>query len=269
MSAATRTNGDPVLEARELRFGYSHGQTVVEGVSGVLRAGRLLVVLGPNACGKTTLLKLMLGSLRAQSGEVRLLGEALERSSARRRASLMAYVPQQPAAVFAFTVRQVVEMGRFALDADVAALERALCECELEGEADRLFDELSCGQQQRVLLARALYQSSAAGRVLLLDEPVSAMDLYHVHRTMRVLRGLAARGLAVAVVLQDINLTARYADDVWLMDRGRVVVSGPWARVLVPEVLRDVYRVELVELAQESAAAPPCGSRPRFDVRWK
>jgi iron complex transport system ATP-binding protein len=151
-------------------------------------------------------------------------------------------------------------MGRHALAPDPQAVRQALANCDLTDLGSRVYAHLSLGQQQRVLLARALAQSAGAGRLMLLDEPASAMDLWHIHNTMRQLRHLTRAGLAVLVVLHDLNLAARYADTVWLLDRGRLAASGPWDRVLTPAVLEPVYRVTLAPVAGLSH------HRPMFDV---
>jgi iron complex transport system ATP-binding protein len=119
-----------------------------------------------------------------------------------------------------------------------------------------VYHELSAGQQQRVLLARAMAQSAGHGCVMLLDEPGSMMDLYHAHRMMSTLGDLAAAGLTVLVVLHDLNLAARYADVVWLMHQGRLLASGPWDQVLVPALLEPVYRVRLTPLQLAGEARP-------------
>jgi iron complex transport system ATP-binding protein len=125
---------------------------------------------------------------------------------------------------------------------------------------ERIYAHLSLGQQQRVLLARAIAQAAGAGRLMLLDEPASAMDLWHIHRTMGQLRALTRKGLSVLVVLHDLNLAARYADTVWLLDRGRLAAAGPWNTVLTPAVLEPIYRVGLTPLSGLRH------HRPMFDV---
>lgn len=179
---------------------------------------------------------------------------------------------------FAFTVRQVVSMGRYAVGDRGGAVDRALEVCDLAGLDRRIYSELSGGQQQRVLLARAVAQSAGAGRVMLLDEPASGMDLKHVHQTMSLLRQIAHRGEAgvgpgdlpgVLVVLHDVNLAARYADDVWLLDEGALVAAGAWAEVMRPERLASVYGVGF-KLMQAPGAPEPGGGTDsnRRPVFW-
>lgn len=250
----------PVASLKAVDFGYEPSTPVVRAVTAQLHAGRLCALIGPNASGKSTLLKLMLGQLDPWEGAVSLAGRPVAGLSYRRRAALASYVPQKGSVSFAFTVREMVKMGRYAVGEDDGAVDEALGMCDLVGLEGRVYAQLSGGQQQRVLLARALAQSRDAGRVMLLDEPASGMDLWHVHQTMRLLRGLAhgqtgaaatssvrgaavGAGLGVLVVLHDVNLAARYADDVWLMDGGRLAAAGSWDRVLTPKLLEPVYRV--------------------------
>ncbi len=228
-----------------LSFGYARDAPVVQEVSASLGAGQLCALIGPNAAGKSTLLRLMLGHMAPWSGTVRLAGREVRGLDASLRASWISYVPQRGVAGFAFTVAQVVSMGRTMHRADDAAVESAIEACGLRPLRERVYPHLSAGQQQRVMLARALAQSAGDGRVMLLDEPASAMDLWHVHRTMQLLVEQARRGLAVLAVLHDLNLAARYADQVWLLNEGRLAACGPWSDVMVPEVLEPVYRLRL------------------------
>jgi iron complex transport system ATP-binding protein len=202
------------------------------------------------------LLRLILGQLRAWSGQVQLAGKQTTKWTPAQRARLASYVPQRGLVSFAFTVEQVVAMGRFASPLDGNALEAALEATDLTEHRHRIYQELSTGQQQRVLLARALAQSSGAGEVMLLDEPGSAMDLWHVHRMMQTLQQLARQGLCVLVAIHDLNLAARYADEVWLLDDKRMAACGPWDQVMRPEVLEPVYRVGICPLMAEGAKRP-------------
>lgn len=236
-------NPPPGLSVQGVTYGYHRRQPVVRNVTCEVQPCKLHILIGPNGCGKTTLLKLMLGEFTPLSGRVTIEGQSVSHWPARRRAAWISYVPQRTGSAFSFTAGQVVRMSRFALPPDETAVSQALADCDLFGLESQLFSELSVGQQQRVLLARAVAQSHGQGRVVLLDEPTSAMDLFHVHTTMRLLLRAASRGLGVVVVLQDLNLAARYADDVWLMNRGEMVSTGRWEQVLTPEVLEPVYGV--------------------------
>ena len=244
-----------------LTFGYRADTPVIEAFSAELATGRLTALIGPNAAGKSTLLKLMLGQLEPWSGGVMLGDRRVAAMRETERAAAISYVPQRGALSFAFTVRQVIAMGRFAVGRDDRAIDAALEACDLSRLSDRIYAQLSGGQQQRVLLARAMAQAwrpppDPGGRVMLLDEPTASADLWHIHRTMGRLRDLAATGLAVLVVLHDLNLASRYADDVWLMDSGRLLAADTWDAVMRPEVLEPAYRVGLRALTVEGSARP-------------
>ncbi|MEX2213731.1 MAG: ABC transporter ATP-binding protein [Phycisphaeraceae bacterium] len=249
-----------MLELKSVHFGYEDGEPVVRDVSAVLGPGRLCALLGPNAAGKSTLLKLMLGQLDPVKGSITLDGKPVAALPAQERARRASYVPQRPRTHVAFSVNEVVTMGRFALPVDEGAVEEALRLCDLTSLRSRVFAELSVGQQQRVALARAIAQSLPTGRVpagvMLLDEPVSAMDLKHVHDTMALLQKLAAKGAAVLAVLHDLNLAAMYGNEIWLMHEGRLAAKGAAKDVLRPEVLEPVYGVSLMTTAIGDAEQP-------------
>ncbi|MBI1335378.1 MAG: ATP-binding cassette domain-containing protein [Phycisphaera sp.] len=264
MTQATHSEKHPtrdraIVVAGGLTFGYQPLQPVVKGVDATLRSGRVVALIGPNASGKSTLLKLALGQLVPDAGSVAVLGRDTRTLSPGELARTLAYVPQRSGVSFAYSVGQVVAMSRFAVGEDPARVNEALRVCDLEPIAMRIFTELSSGQQQRVLLARAVAQARRGGAVLL-DEPTSAMDLWHVHHTMRLLVKLSREmDLGVLVVLHDINLAARYADEVWLMDDGKIVAQGTWEHVMREDLLEKVYRVSLQRTT-------PSHGRPIFTV---
>jgi len=245
----------PGLEALGLSFAYRPGAPVLAGLDLAARPGRLRFRLGRNGSGKTTLLRCLLGRLAPSGGQIRLMGIPLSGRRPRERARLLAYVPQQPQSAFAFTVRELVLMGRHAHTgalglagpADLEAAERALEAAGLSRLAERTLEELSGGEAQCAMIARALAQEP---RVLLLDEPASHLDLAHQVRVHRLLRELAAeRGVALVCVSHDINLAARFADELCFLQGGRVAASGAPADVLRKELLEAVFgvRVRLVE----------------------
>jgi len=260
---ASASTHDPAtsaaLTARDVTFAYEGGPNVVEALTAALKPGELTALIGPNAAGKSTLLKLMLGQLTPDHGVIHLEARPVGRIPARERARLISYVPQTGAVSFGFTVREVVAMGRFAAGSRAErdpSVDQALDGCDLSTIADRPFAHLSGGQQQRVVLARAIAQARGQGRAVLADEPGSHMDLWHLHHTMRTLRQLARDGLAVLVVIHDLNLAARYADRVWLMHQARLVADGPWHEVLRPDLLEPVYQVQLTDMTSSASDRP-------------
>ena len=243
-----------------VHFSYQPHLPVIRGISGALDSGGVCALIGPNAAGKSTLMKLMLGQLDPSQGQITLDGLSIAKMKPHERAARVAYVPQRTTADVAFTVAEVVALGRFALPRSESAIAQAMEMCDLLSIRHRVFAELSTGQQQRVALARALAQVGPAdamrGKFLLLDEPVSAMDLKHVHDTMSRLRLLASNGLGVLVVLHDLNLTATYADSVWLMDDGLLRAAGRWDAVLQSELLEPVYGLRLQMQTMSGQARP-------------
>lgn len=269
---ATPPTAAEAVSVRGVSFGYSESsptELALSGVSVGLKPGRLTAVLGPNASGKSTLIKMMLNQLRPWSGAVEIGGRPARRWGGRALARRVSYVPQRGGASFAFTVRQTIAMGRFAFG-DEKFVDDAIEKIGLADVAERSFHELSGGQQQRVLIARAWAQSrppemtapdvdvidsgtrsdaacraDVEPRILLADEPASGLDLRHAHEAMALFREMADEGMAVLVVLHGLDLATRWADEAWLMDRGRVVAQGPAAEVLLPGVLGPVYGVEM------------------------
>lgn len=251
---------DP-LSFHAVSFAYPGGHEVVRNVTAEVACGRLTILLGPNGAGKSTLLQLAMGHLKPTAGKITVAGSDLGSMRHEKRAELISFVPQRASIGFAFSVEEVVRMGRYALPTDERAIEEALSACDLQTIRRRSLSVLSFGQQQRALLARALAQSAGGGIVMLLDEPGSAMDLRHLHDMMHHLQRIAKTGMAVLVVLHDLNLAARYADDVWLLDQGELVLRGGWNEVLQPRVLEPVYRVSVRNVHQTA------DGRPVFDIQ--
>lgn len=249
------------LQAQEVRCSYGRRE-VLRGVSHECVPGRVCAVVGPNAAGKTTLLRVLLGVVRPSAGRVMLDGVPVHRVSARDRASRVAYIPQQPTLSESLSVRQVVELGRYALGRSTEVCARAIEAVELQDRADEPFRVLSAGLQQRATLARALAQLDAfgedavPGKVLLADEPFAAMDPKHTVSTMGLFRRLARAGTSVVLVLHDLTTALRHADDALLLSGdGVVTASGPVETVLTPEHLERVFETGFVRLDGPGGAA--------------
>ncbi len=240
----------PLLEARDVRHAFGRAE-VLAGVSLELHPGRLVVVAGPNGAGKTTLLRVLAGTLRPDAGEVRLSGAAIAGLSRREVAQRLAVVPQDSHVPFPFRVREMVALGRapflgpFGREApsDVARTDQALAELELQSLAERAYPSLSGGEKQRVLLARALGQGVPTW---LLDEPTAHMDLGHRLHCWEWLRSwlAAAPERGCLLVTHDLVLAARFADELVLLERGRVAAHGSPDEVLTPARIASVYGVE-------------------------
>jgi iron complex transport system ATP-binding protein len=241
---------EAALEARGVGVRYGARAALV-AVDARVAPGEMLGVIGPNGSGKSTLIRVLAGVRRPTTGEVRLGARPLHATSRRERARTIALVPQETHLSFPIRVRDLVLLGRaphtgrFGLERgeDLRAAHDAMVRAEVLELADRSVDELSGGERQRVVLARALAQDA---RILLLDEPTAFLDLKHAVVLLDLVRELCrARGLAVAVVLHDLNLAAMYCDRLLLLDRGRVHAAGGPADVLTYQDLCAVYGTEL------------------------
>ncbi|MFF2487202.1 heme ABC transporter ATP-binding protein [Microbacterium sp. NPDC058062] len=209
-----------------------------------VRAGELHALVGPNGAGKSTLFGVLAGDVTPDSGDVSLDGTLLGSIRPRLLAQQRAVLLQQNAVSFPFTVEQVVRMGRApwartpAEDDDDAAVARALEVTDLVPLAARGITSLSGGERARAALARVLAQGCD---VLLLDEPTAALDLKHQEDVLRIARGRAREGAAVALVLHDFNAALGVADRVTLLSRGRVVASGAPSEALTAAAIEEVY----------------------------
>ena len=214
--------------------------------------GELVTILGANGSGKTTLLKLTAGLLTVQAGQIAVHSRAIGDYTARELARRMAYVPQSVPVTFAFTVLQVVMMGRaphlgmlgFEGEQDLTQAWEAMQLAGVAHLADRRLDQLSGGERQRVFIARAICQQP---EIMLLDEPTAALDLAHQVRVMDLMARLKTEeGMTVVMVSHDLNLAAMYADRLLLLDRGRLAGIGPPAEVLRFDLLERVYGCTLL-----------------------
>jgi iron complex transport system ATP-binding protein len=223
------------------------GCPVVDNLSFQAAPGTVTALIGPNGAGKSTALKAILGLLPA-SGEVVVGGRNLATLTPRERARELGYVPQRSGINVAMSARNVVAQARFAHQgalarlgtADAAAIDQALVRTDAAQFAERPFTQLSAGEQQRVLLARAL---AAGAGAILLDEPTAALDVGHALALLDLLRELAGEGRTVVVVLHDLDQVARIADQVVLLDRGQTCARGTPGEVLTAAALQPVFGV--------------------------
>jgi len=216
-------------------------------------AGSVIGLAGPNGAGKSSALKALAG-LWPSRGTILVQGRALGELSLRERARTLAYVPQQSLLQRGLRVREIVRQGRYAHDPiwpslrerAAPAVDQALERTDLASFAQRRWNELSGGEQRRVLLARAL---ASEAPIVLLDEPTASLDLAHALHFLGLLRELAGAGRCILVVLHDLEQVRRCADHCVLLDQGRIAASGPTAEVIRAEPIRRVYGVELIERA--------------------
>jgi iron complex transport system ATP-binding protein len=243
-----------MLEIRSLSVGYGE-RRVLHDLNLDLLSGQILGVIGPNGAGKSTLIRTLSGILTPQTGQVRVAGRWLGQLSHAERARLIAVVPQATHLPPAFTAWETVLMGRTpylnwlgqtsAHDEEI--VRQAMLHTDTLELAERRVGELSGGEQQRLLLARALAQ---AAPLLLMDEPTAHLDLQYQYSLLDQVRDLATQGkLAVLIVLHDLNLVARYADQVALLVKGELRALGTPRQVLTSDLLSQAYHTPLEVLA--------------------
>ena len=236
-----------LLAAARVTGGYG-GRSVVVDVSLAVAPGHCVAILGPNGAGKSTMLRLLAGILPVTSGSVELLGRPLPSWRRRDVATVVGFVPQLLALTFPLTVRELVEQGRAPhlgpwrppTAKDSAAVTRALARVDLAAQALVPMQHLSGGERQRALVARAL---ASEPRVLLLDEPATALDVGHQLELVGVIRQLLDEGVGVALVVHDWNLALRLANEIVVLKAGRLHAAGTPADLLRGTVFSDVFGV--------------------------
>lgn len=235
------------LTVKNLSFSYP-GKDVLKNVDFNSNHKEFLCVLGPNGSGKSTLVKCIEGLLPTQNDCIFLDNKSITNLNRVEKAKLIGYVSQNNEQLFADTVFDTVLMGRkpyyswHSSDKDIEVTANVIRHLELEDLAMRSFNELSGGQQQRVIIARALAQEP---KLLLLDEPTSALDISHQLEVMELLKNLVkTHDISVIMVIHDLNMASRYADNLVLMKDGMIHSQGSANEILTEENLALVYGVE-------------------------
>ncbi|WP_438951161.1 heme ABC transporter ATP-binding protein [Porticoccus sp.] len=218
-----------------------------------MEPGKVTAIIGPNGAGKTSLLRLLTGEQTPTAGNVALSGQPLGDWSSKRLARVMAVLPQSSRLDFPFTAREVVMMGRIphatGLVRDTAIVDAALAAVDGSYLDKRFYTHMSGGEKQRVQLARVLAQIwepvDDHDRVLILDEPTSSFDLAHQQLTIANMRSFAAQGVGVLVVIHDLNMAARCADQLLVLSCGRIAASGSPQQVLTASTIKQVFNVDV------------------------
>ncbi len=253
---------DPALfELEEVGFRVP-GRDLLHPLSLSLSGRCIHGLIGPNGSGKSTLIKMLAGQQAASSGVVRFGGKPVGSWGGRAFARKVAYLPQFTPAADGMTVRELVALGRFpwhgtlgrVTAADRAMVDEAITRTGMEPMAGRLVDSLSGGERQRAWLAMMLAQGTEC---LLLDEPTSALDVAHQVEVLALVRQLSReRDLGVVVVLHDVNMAARYCDELLALGSGRLVARGTPAEIMRPEMLQAIYGVEMGVMAHPATGEP-------------
>ena len=267
---ATRNTNDPRLSVEQVSYAYAPNPQqapvfTLEATSFQAKAGEVVAVLGPNASGKSTLLQIISGALPPLSGRVLLSGNVTHQLEPRTRGQRIAMVQQESQLLFPSKAWEFVLQGRhpygrslrFESDEDVTIAQNALAQVGAEYLSDRRMDQISGGEKQRVILARALAQQPL---LLLLDEPTLHLDIGAQVDLLETLRRLAAENrYTVVVVTHELNLAGEYADQVVLLQRGKALRVGPPASVYQRDLLEQVFQTQLTV---ETGAS----GRPRVSI---
>jgi iron complex transport system ATP-binding protein len=243
-----------MIEALDISVSIGKKRIISE-VDFAVRPGKFAAIVGPNGSGKTTFLRALSGDLPYE-GYISLNGQDMATMKPWQSAACRAVLPQSTALSFPFTVREIVKLGLMhgrsgVLAGQEASLpDLALARVDLEGFAGRFYQELSGGEQQRVQLARVLCQVwspvlDGQPRYLFLDEPVSSLDIKHQLIIMEIARDFARSGGGVVAILHDLNLTAMFADEIFVMHKGRLAASGTPQDVLTDALIENVFECRL------------------------
>lgn len=241
-----------VLELQNVSY-QVQGKTLLASISARFLPGQLTVIIGPNGAGKSTLLKLACGELKPHIGKVLWQGRALTEFSFSELARQRAVLEQHNPLEFNFRVEEVVALARMphasGADYDQALVQQCLQQMDIQHLSQAYYPSLSGGEKQRVQLARALAQVQSLNEptplqqaiLLVLDEPVAALDLFHQQGLLQLLKNKAQAGYCVVLVLHDLNLASQYADQVLLLKQGHLLASGSVNEVMQPAGLSEVF----------------------------
>lgn len=249
------------LQARDVRLGYGDRE-IVAGLTVTVPPGKITVIVGPNACGKSTLLRAMARLLAPSAGAVLLNGRSIQEMPTKEVAAVLGILPQSPTAPEGITVSDLVGRGRYPHQGwfrrwgaeDDEAVAQALLSTDVLELADRPVDELSGGQRQRVWIAMALAQRTD---ILLLDEPTTYLDASHQLDVLDLLTDLnRERGVTMVAVLHDLNLACRYADHMIAMKDGRILAEGRPVDIVTEELVGEVFGMRCSVIADPASATP-------------
>lgn len=238
------------------------GREILRPLTLDLAPGRIVALVGPNGSCKSTLMKLLARQQPPTAGRIVCMGRDLGAWNGRAFARAVAYMPQFTPAADGMTVAELARLGRFPWHgpfgrfgaADAARVAEALAETGLEAFSGRRVDTLSGGERQRAWLAMLLAQDP---RCLLLDEPTSALDIAHQVEVLKLVRGLGrSRGIGAVVVLHDINMAARFADEIVALKDGRLIARGAPAAIMDPEILAAIYGIPIGVLPHPESGVP-------------
>lgn len=243
------------------------GKSLLQPLTMTIPARRTIGLIGHNGSGKSTLLKVLARQKPASNGTVLFEGKYLSEWGDRPFARKLAYLPQQTPAANGMLVKELVALGRYPwhgalgrfgkIDRD--KVDEAMTLTDVSGMADRLVDTLSGGERQRVWLAMLVAQDAEC---LLLDEPISALDVSHQIEVLTLVQRLShSKGLGVLLVLHDVNMAARFCDEIIALHTGRLIARGTPPEIMTPGVLKEIYGIDMAIMAHPQTGLPvglPC-----------
>jgi iron complex transport system ATP-binding protein len=241
------------------------GKPLLDQVSLSIKPGQLTIILGPNGAGKSTLLKCCSGAIHADTGYIHLDNKLLTDWSLADLAKKRAVLTQQIHMPFTLTVKEVVSLGlapwRLSDDQANHLIHNTLVEVGMADAEARIYASLSGGEQQRIQLARVLVQVYAdphpqAAKYLLLDEPISALDLHQQQRVLRLLKTLTQKGLGILCILHDINLAALYGDKLVLLEKGKITFDSEPSQLAQGKQIETTYQADLIRLSHPDTQLP-------------
>ncbi|MCX7658664.1 MAG: ABC transporter ATP-binding protein, partial [Oscillospiraceae bacterium] len=239
----------PDLKTTGLSAGYD-GKTIINNINIAVPSHKISVIIGANACGKSTLLKSMARLIKPQSGEILLDGHKINEIPPKKLAKILGFLPQSPVVPEGIVAADLVGRGRFPYQSflkgwskkDYEAVEEAMNALGIAALANRSVDELSGGQRQRVWIAMALAQQTD---ILLLDEPTTYLDITYQIEILDILTELnRKKGTTIVMVLHDINLSARYADHIFALSKGKLVAQGAPSKIITEELIDQIFNLK-------------------------
>lgn len=267
-------NKTSIFKASNLISGYDN-KIIVNGIDIAIPSNKISVIIGANACGKSTLLKTLARLIKPTSGEIVLDGKQISQVPPKQLAQVLGLLPQSPIVPEGITVSDLVSRGRYPYQSllkgmgkkDYEAVEEALNIMGITELANRSVDELSGGQRQRVWIAMALAQQTD---ILLLDEPTTYLDIAYQVEILDLLTDLnRKRGTTIVMVLHDINLTARYADYIFAVHKGRLVSQGTPSEVISEDMMKQVFGLDCTVINDPISDSPLIVPKGRYYVQYQ
>lgn len=259
------------FSASDLVAGYDK-KTIINGIDIVIPSNKISVIIGPNACGKSTLLKTLARLIKPASGEILLDGKQITSIPTKQLAQVLGLLPQSPVVPEGITVSDLVARGRFPYQTflkgmgkkDYEAVEEALDIMGITELANRSVDELSGGQRQRVWIAMALAQQTD---ILLLDEPTTFLDITYQVEILDLLTDLnRKRGTTIVMVLHDINLSARYADYIFAVKKGDLIAQGTPYQVITEDLIKQIFGLDCTVMKDPVSDSPFMVPKGRYHI---